>query len=91
MAGDPVLFINSFINLRGPEDIGNIGRLEIDVSFVHLHTAMAACFHCHIYGHPHARPFGEGGISNIVKYKFLDARLLDRLLYLKVNHATRDR
>jgi hypothetical protein len=27
-----ISFINSFVNLRGPESIGNVGRLEIDKS-----------------------------------------------------------
>ena len=31
MAGDPILFINLFINLRGPEGAGNVRGLKIDV------------------------------------------------------------
>ncbi len=31
MAGTPLLFINSFFNLRGPEGAGNVGGLKIKI------------------------------------------------------------
>jgi|RhiMetStandDraft_8_1073273.scaffolds.fasta_scaffold65402_1 hypothetical protein len=37
MTGYPFLFINSFINLRGPEGVGNVVFVHVEVSFVHLH------------------------------------------------------
>jgi len=37
MAGDPILFINLFINLRGPEGAGNVRGVKINVPLVHLH------------------------------------------------------
>jgi hypothetical protein len=49
MARDPILFINSFINLRDPEGAGNVRGPKIDVSLVHLHRAVAARFHGYIY------------------------------------------
>jgi hypothetical protein len=36
MAGDPILFINLFINLRGPEGVGNVRGLKIDAPLVHF-------------------------------------------------------
>jgi hypothetical protein len=48
MAGHPILFINSFINLRGPEGVSNILRLQIHIAAMYLHAAVAAGFHCDI-------------------------------------------
>jgi hypothetical protein len=31
MASDPILFINLFINLRGPEGAGNVGGLKVKI------------------------------------------------------------
>jgi hypothetical protein len=49
MAGDPILFINLFNNLRGPEGAGNVRGLKIDVPLVHLHRALAARSYGYIY------------------------------------------
>src|SRR5215510_8768599 len=46
----PFLFINSFINLRGPEGVGHVARLEINVSLVHLDAAVTAGLHRHFHG-----------------------------------------
>ena len=53
MGGDPILFINLFINFQSAaESIGNVGGLEVYISLMHLNAAVAARFHRHIYGDP---------------------------------------
>jgi hypothetical protein len=50
MAGDPILFINLFINFQSAaESIGNVSRLEIYVSLVHLNRAVTARLHGNVY------------------------------------------
>ena len=52
---------------------------------------MTARLHRHVYSYPHARPFGEGGVSQVVKNEHLDGCLSDPLLYLRMDHVTLDR
>jgi hypothetical protein len=54
--GPPILFINSFFDLRGPEGVGNASGMEIDIPLVDLHRAVAARFHGHVYGDPPVEP-----------------------------------
>ena len=74
MGCPPLPFINSFINLRGPEGLGNVGFLEIDVSLVHLYRAVTARLHRHVYGNSSARPFSQSRVPQVVKDELLDAR-----------------
>ena len=80
----PFSFINLFINLRGSEGVGYVGSLEIDIALVHLHRGVTARFHRYVHGDPLACPLREGGVSQVVKNEFLDARLPERLFYLIV-------
>jgi hypothetical protein len=77
--------------LRGPEGIGNVGRLDIDVALVHLHRAVPVRLHGHAYGNSSARPFGEGGVSQVVKDELFNAGCLDRLFDVRAEHIRRDR
>ena len=45
MTGYPLTFINSFINLRGPERIGDIVFIHIEIAFIHLRRGPAAGTH----------------------------------------------
>ena len=71
MAGDPILFINLFINLRGPEGVGNVRGLKIDVPLVHLRRAMAARSYGYIYSGYLPGPVGQrrgtGDVSEAIE------------------------
>jgi hypothetical protein len=91
MPGHPFLFINSFINLRGPESVSNILRLQIHIAAMHLHAAVATGFHGYIDPYALARPLGQRRVSQVVEDKLLDPCLFERLFDLAANQATRDR
>ena len=80
MASCPVLFINSFINLRGPEGVGHIARLEIDVLLVHLDAAVTPGLHRHVHGDSLPRPCGQRSVAEIVKLELPHVRRLRAFL-----------